>query len=356
MNTAPVGISAVHAVVPGPGDCASAIGNTGVNVVSSPWLVGLLEEASHRVVRDLYAPGEGSVGVRLELSHLAPAVAGREVLAHARLASVDGRRLRFEVEAFQGAVSVMRGLHERMLVDLDRFMATAHAESAAQGGPPHFDSPSSERTPVEFYFDFHSPWCWFASLRIDALAARVGRPVDWRPIHLAQLIDSIGGRRPLEANAAFVSWFKQDMQDTARQLGLSLRYHPRFPLRPSRALRASALAARMGCAGPFVQAVMHAYWSEAGDIEDVDVLAAIGVRCGLRAEDIASAISSDEYKRSVQANTTQAIERGAFGAPTFFCDGRLFWGNDRMDRLEAWASTPDGRTTALPGAGAAPAR
>jgi 2-hydroxychromene-2-carboxylate isomerase/predicted thioesterase len=332
LRTAPVGLAAVHVVLPGPEACASAIGNDGVDVVSSPWLVGLLEEASHRAVRDLFEPSEGSVGVRLELSHRAPALPGREVTAHARLVAAEGRRLRFDVEAFQGSVSLMRGVHERALVDLDRFMATVRGAAAA---PPRV----TEGTPIEFYLDFHSPWCWFASLRIEALAARVRRQVDWRPIHLARLIETIDGRRPLEANAAFVAWFKQDMQDTAQQLGLTLRYHPRFPLRPGRALRASVHAAQKGLAGPFVQAVMRAYWSDAGDIEDADLLAAIGVRCGLLADDIRAAVAGDACKRAVEANTAQAIARGGFGAPTFFCDGRLFWGNDRMDRLEAWAAS-----------------
>jgi 2-hydroxychromene-2-carboxylate isomerase len=196
-------------------------------------------------------------------------------------------------------------------------------------------------SPIEFYFDFHSPWCWFASLRIEALAASAGRSVDWRPMHLAQLMERIDGRRPLEANPAFVRWFKRDMQDTAQELGLVLRYHPRFPLRPARALRASVFAAQKGLAAPFVQGVMRAYWSEEQDIEQLDLLAAIGTRCGLLAADLVAATADASCKQAVEHNTTQAIERGAFGAPTFVCDGRLFWGHDRMDRLQAWASRPN---------------
>ena len=339
MRPAPVGLAGVYAMTPRLEDSAAAIGNTGVEVVSSPWIVGLLEEASHCVVRDFYDPGEGTVGTRLELSHLAPAFTQIEVTAHARLVHVDGRKLRFEVEAFQGPLSLMRGIHERMLVNLDKFMRNAQARSGAQTtieqtratSPGH--SPV-ERSPIEFYFDFHSPWCWFASLRIEALAARVQRPIAWKPIHLARLIDTIDGRRPLDANPAFVKWFKQDMLDTAHQLGLDLRYHPRFPLRPARALRASVHAANKGKAAAFVQAVMRAYWSEERDIEDVDTLARIGEDCGLVAGELIAAVTDDECKRVIDSNTAQAIARGAFGAPTFFCEGRLFWGNDRMDRLE----------------------
>lgn len=341
MRPARVGLSAVHAVMPGPEACASAIGNTGVDVVSSPWLVGLLEEASHRLVRDLYEPGEGTVGVQLTLSHLAAALPGGEVCAHARLAAVDGRRLRFEVAAFQGKRELMRGTHERVVVDLNRFMSAAarSADVIAQTPGP---TAANERSPIAFYFDFHSPWCWFASLRIDALAVRAKRAVDWRPIHLAKLMDRIGGRRPLEANAAFVHWFKEDMQETARAMGLDLHYHPRFPLRPARALRASVYAARQGLAAPFVQAVMRAYWSEGGDIENPDTIAALGRRSGLVPEELVAATTDESCKQAVERNTELAIAAGAFGAPSFVCDGRLFWGCDRMDRLEAWACRPRG--------------
>lgn len=339
MRPASIGMATVHRVVPGRDACASAIGNTGIDVVSSPWLVGLLEEASHRLVRDLYEPGEATVGVRLALSHEGAAQAGQEVIAHARLAGLEGRRLQFEVAAYQGERLLMRGTHERMLVDAARFLA--RAASPARGAAAAADARHAG-APIEFYFDFHSPWCWFSSLRIEALAARVQRVVEWRPMHLARLIDRIDGRRPLDANAAFVRWFKQDMNDTAQAMGLELCYHPRFPLRPARALRASVRAAERGRAGPFVQAVMSLYWSEAGDIEDVAALAAIGERCGLAADDIAAACVDESCKAAVERNTQRAIQRGAFGAPTFVCDGRLFWGNDRMDRLEAWASATAG--------------
>lgn len=338
MKRPPPDLAAVNSVIPGPDACASAIGNTGVDVVSSPWLVGLLEEASHRVVRDLYDPGEGTVGVQLTLDHLAAALPGREVTAHARLLAVEGRRLRFAVAAFQGGRELMRGTHERVLVELGRFMAAVARDADRTNDPAQNEETPAGRPPIEFYFDYHSPWCWFASLRIPMLAARARRPVDWRPMHLAKLIDRIDGRRPLEANAAFVRWFKQDMQETARSMGLDLRYHPRFPLRPARALRASVHAARQGVAAPFVQGLMRAYWSEGGDIEDVELLRTIGTQCGLRANDVAAAASDESCKQAVERNTEQAIARGAFGAPTFVCDGKLFWGNDRMDRLEAWAS------------------
>lgn len=332
MRLAQPGLAHVHRVIPGSGACASAIGNTGVDVVSSPWLIAVLEEASHRVVRDLFEPREASVGVQFALKHVAAAFPGVEIVAYARLTAIHGRRLSFEVRACQGAREVMSGTHERALIDLDRFMS---------GGAPS-PEPASQtgRGAIEFFFDFHSPWCWFASLRIEQLAERTGRRVLWKPMHLARLIERINGRRPLDANPAFVGWFKQDMQDAASRLGLQLRYHPEFPLRPVRALRAAAYAADMGRASSFVQAVMKAYWSEQGDIEDLDCLGAIAQAAGLDPDPLRRAVEDSRFKAIVEANTKEAEERGVFGAPSFICDGKLFWGQDRMDQLESWAYAP----------------
>ncbi len=197
MRNAPLGLAAVHTVLPGLQACACAIGNASVDVVLSPWLLGLIEEACHRVVRDLFEPGEGTVGVLLELRHHAAALPGREVTAHVQLAALEGRKLRFTVQAFQGAVSLMSGAYERVLVDLDGFMATAGSAAEA--------------------------------------AAQVSKQGNKRR---CKLVSKRHRKRHAE-------------QDTAQQLGLALRCHPRFPLCPARALRALAYAAQKGLAAPF---------------------------------------------------------------------------------------------------------
>ncbi|MBN8750296.1 MAG: DsbA family protein [Variovorax sp.] len=332
MRAALIGRTGVFSVLPGEDATAAAIGNTGVVVVSSPYLVGLLEEASHRAVRDLYEDDEATVGTRIDVRHLAPAVPGREVAAVARLEGQDGRLLRFAVSATQDGRELMRGTHERAVVNLKRFLSgrTLSAPTAPE---------ASGGTPIEFLFDYHSPWCYFAALRIGAIARRLGRRLVWRPMHLARLIERIDGRRPLDANAAFVRWFKTDMLDAAGRLGIAFRYHPDFPLRPSRALRATAYADEQGKAEPFVIAVMRAYWSESKDISDLDELASLGASVGLDPHKVRASAEAPAFKQTVESNTLEAQERGVFGAPSFFCDGKLFWGNDHLDQLEEFANS-----------------
>lgn len=189
---------------------------------------------------------------------------------------------------------------------------------------------------LDFWFDFHSPWAYLAATQIEALAQRHGLAVRWRPLHLPRLIEAIDGRRPLEENAAFLTWYKQDLQDWAALYGLSLRYHPNYPLRPARALRAVLRADELGRAAAFTLAVFRAYWSEARDISSLEELAEIGARCGLDGTGISRAVTDDEYRRRLEANTSEAIKRGVFGVPTVICRGKLFFGNDRLELLDGW--------------------
>ena len=109
-------------VMAGPGELASALGNSGVDVVSSPALIGHLEMACHHVIDPNFDEGEASVGVGFSLRHTAAAFPGRPIDVTAELIAQDGRRFTFRVEAQQDGRIVMTGEHERALIHLDRFL------------------------------------------------------------------------------------------------------------------------------------------------------------------------------------------------------------------------------------------
>ncbi|MHB1217506.1 MAG: thioesterase family protein [Alphaproteobacteria bacterium] len=102
---------------------AAAIGNTGVDVVSSAALIGFCEIVCCAVFADLLEPGEGSVGARFDFVHLAPAHIGARITVEARVAAVDGRKLDFEAVARDSQRKLMKGHHRRVLIDLAAFMA-----------------------------------------------------------------------------------------------------------------------------------------------------------------------------------------------------------------------------------------
>jgi len=122
MKPVALGASYQGQVIAGPAELASALGNAGVDVVSSPALIGHLEMACHHVIDPHFDTGEASVGVGFTMRHIAAAFPDRPIDVTAELIAQDGKRFSFHVEARQDSRIVMTGEHERALVHLDRFL------------------------------------------------------------------------------------------------------------------------------------------------------------------------------------------------------------------------------------------
>ena len=120
----PVGIGAMYRgqVTAGAGELASALGNAGVDVVSSPAIIGHLEMACHHVIDPHFEDGEASVGVGFSLRHVGAAFPDRPMDVSAELVAQDGKRFTFRVKAEQDGRAVMAGEHERAIVHLERFL------------------------------------------------------------------------------------------------------------------------------------------------------------------------------------------------------------------------------------------
>ena len=127
MRAIPLDLSYRHEVTPGADHTAAAVGNVGVEVVGTPFLIGYLEIASHLAILPFCEEGEATVGTRIEVDHLAPALPGRLIIADAKVVSVEGRRIFFEVAVRQGDRMIMKGRHGRAIVRLERLLARAAA-------------------------------------------------------------------------------------------------------------------------------------------------------------------------------------------------------------------------------------
>jgi predicted thioesterase len=124
MRPVPLGTIYQGQVTAGAGELASAIGNAGVHVVSSPAIIGHLEMACHHLIAPYLESGEASVGVGFSLQHLAAAFPDRPMKVAAELIAQDGRRFTFRVQARQDGRDIMTGEHVRAPVRLDRFLKT----------------------------------------------------------------------------------------------------------------------------------------------------------------------------------------------------------------------------------------
>ncbi|HLJ65528.1 MAG TPA: thioesterase family protein [Stellaceae bacterium] len=123
MKDLPPGLEHEIEIIPQKEHLASSLGNLGVDVVSTPALIGYLEMVCHTAILPFCQAGEATVGTRVEVDHLAAAMLGKPILAKARLLEINGRKLTFAVEARQGGRVVMSGRHGRAIIDLARFLA-----------------------------------------------------------------------------------------------------------------------------------------------------------------------------------------------------------------------------------------
>lgn len=119
-----VGESYQDEVVVEYGQTAAAFGNEGVEVVSTPSLIGMLEMASVRLLERHLEAGQSSVGTRVCVDHVGAAPTGAKVIAKTTVTSIEGKRLSFDVEASWDGKVIMKGTHDRAVVDLERLLGS----------------------------------------------------------------------------------------------------------------------------------------------------------------------------------------------------------------------------------------
>src|SRR5512146_401169 len=194
--------------------------------------------------------------------------------------------------------------------------------------------------PIDFYFDFSSPYGYFASTKIDELAARHGRSVIWRPILLGAVF-KITGQQPLPTIPLKGGYANHDLARSARRFNVPFRIPSRFPIAgqaPSRAFywvgdRDPALAKKLA------QALYHAYFAEDRDISNPEVTANVAAKQGVDRDQLIQALNEPAVKERLKIEVDAAIERGVFGSPFIIVDKEPFWGSDRLDQIDKWLTT-----------------
>jgi 2-hydroxychromene-2-carboxylate isomerase len=194
--------------------------------------------------------------------------------------------------------------------------------------------------PIEFYFDFSSPYSYLASETIEPLAARYGREVDYKPILLGAAF-KVAGTQPLVDVPLKGEYSKRDMQRSARFAGIAFALPVPFPIGAVAASRAylwlsDADAAR---ARAFLHATFREYFVAGRNIADNAVVADVLRQVGADPEPVLAAIQQTEIKQRLKALVDAALARGVFGAPFIFVDGEPFWGHDRFAQVERWLAT-----------------
>ena len=193
--------------------------------------------------------------------------------------------------------------------------------------------------PLAFYVDFISPYGYFASLRIEELAARHGRAVDWRPMLLGVSVLKVMGLRPLLETPLKGDYIRHDVLRHARRHGLQLRRDLNAPAgNPLPAARAFCWVRQHHPAlqAALARALYHAYWAEGRDLSTPAAVAAIPLPQGLEPARLAAAAAGEEAATLLRDAVAASIAAGVFGSPTIVVDGEPFWGADRLADVDEW--------------------
>jgi len=196
-------------------------------------------------------------------------------------------------------------------------------------------------TPLEFYFDFSSPYAYIASEEIEALAERHGRELQWRPTLLGAVFKVTGGAPLTELHAPKARYAVRDFARSAAFAAVPYKHPAPFPVGTVAAARAVIWLQQQGSPqlAPFIHAVFRAYFVSGRNIGDAAVVMEVAQSMGLDTAALAAGVQSDAVKDALRAEVERSIARGVFGAPTIFVDGEMFWGQDRLAQVERWITT-----------------
>jgi 2-hydroxychromene-2-carboxylate isomerase len=196
---------------------------------------------------------------------------------------------------------------------------------------------SEQRPTVEYYFSFISLWSYIGSLVFQDIVRRHNVRVEFKPINLLAVFAAGGGKPVRERPPQRQAYRLVEMERWKRIRGIPLVTWPKFyPVDPSLGHRMVLAAIREGAAvTAFVHAGLKAVWADELNVEDPDTLVSLANASGLDGQHLL-AQATDRALIAREASLTQeAIERQLFGAPFYFYRGEPFWGQDRLDQLEA---------------------
>lgn len=195
--------------------------------------------------------------------------------------------------------------------------------------------------PIEFLFDFSSPYSFLASEQIEPLAARHGRTVVFRPILLGVVFKASGSAPLTEQYGPKARYSVHDFERSARFAGVRYHQPSKFPIGAVAASRAVLWLQQHqpDRANPFVHAVFRAFFQDDRDISDAAVVAQVAQSLGIDGQALMEGAQAPAIKDALRRQVEDAVALGVFGAPTIIVDGEVFWGNDRLPQIERWLAS-----------------
>ena len=186
---------------------------------------------------------------------------------------------------------------------------------------------------IECFFDFGSPATYLAWTQLPALAARYNAKLVWRPMLLGAVFKATGNQSPA-MNPAKGRYMLIDFQRYAKSYGVPMKFNPFFPINTMTLMRGAVALLDDPRFDDYLDTVFSAIWVDEQNMGQPEVVASVLAKAGFDAEALLVRCGEDTVKEKLKANTEEAVVRGAFGAPTIYVDGEMFFGQDRLSMIE----------------------
>lgn len=186
---------------------------------------------------------------------------------------------------------------------------------------------------IEFCFDFVSPMSYFAFHRLKGVRERTGCKIIYRPIWLFEVMKQTGNKPPGSLPPKRNFYFA-DTKRHAKRFDLPWNWNTDFPMNTLHLLRMAEGITDVADQQRFIETCFHGVWGEPRNVSDMAVTRDMLEAAGFDPVSMFSLSEEVDVIARVKANTQSAIDRGMFGAPTFFVEGELYFGQDRLDFVE----------------------
>ena len=184
---------------------------------------------------------------------------------------------------------------------------------------------------VTFCFDFGSPYSYLAYNYLSVIK-EAGAEIEIKPVLLGAIFKATGNQPPATVQKKGQYMFN-DIQRWSEKLDLKFKMNPFFPILTVPHMRGAILAQKNNILEKYMQCMFDSIWVKSLNLNDQEILTQVASESGINPNDFAEGISNDEIKDILRSNTQFAIDKGAFGVPTYFHENEMFWGIDSVKFL-----------------------
>ncbi|KIN60222.1 DSBA oxidoreductase [Sulfitobacter noctilucae] len=194
---------------------------------------------------------------------------------------------------------------------------------------------------IEYFYSAHSAYAYLGAWQLDRIARDAGARVIHRPFDFVPVIAAAGAPGFAKRSAAHIAYFfGRDMRRWAEIRDLPMIAHRPTHHDNSLALANGAIIAAGPHAGALSRAILQAHWRDDANLADEPTLRRLADEVGLDGDRLLARALDTQVQSQHKANTDEAVARSVFGSPTYFVDGDMFYGQDRLEMVERALKTP----------------